>query len=230
MTSHLPAPVPRVPRQNEPGMLSGTTVTKNSQRPRTSPTPSATNTSTAGPPVSPTPTPTPVAARRAAVAGPNHRSSRRTAPRHDWSDRRASRAQFSAVAVTATTPAGSTQRHVPGQRWTEGERGGEEPHDGEGRVPRRPAGHHVQAGRGEHARGTRDGGHRGEAGHQHRTHGQRGVQRQQSDLAAEPRTAQVAQRLPRRDRAAEVAERPHHPGGGQGRGQQPVGAGGRRWR
>ena len=79
--------------------------------------------------------PTAVAARRAAVAGPNQRSSSRTAPRQACRPRRARRAQFRPVAATATAPPAAPSADVPGERRAERQRGGEEPHDRERACP-----------------------------------------------------------------------------------------------
>src|SRR5205823_9177049 len=95
--------LPAVPRQNAPGMLYGTTVTKNSQRPTTSLAPSRTAAGHATP-LTARAMPAMPAVNRATVHGPSHRSSSRTEPHDVWSGRRPRRHQFSAVDRSATAP------------------------------------------------------------------------------------------------------------------------------
>ena len=197
---------PAVPRQNAPGMLSGTTATKNSHRPISSAPASRTN-AAAGHPATASGDPGDPggAAQHRPGPEPAQLEAHRAPPR--LPGRRARRHQFKAVAASATAPPAAASASVPGEHRPDGGGRGEEAHDRQWRVPRRPARHDVQAGGGVHpGRAESDGRPRRDRGGSTAAAATAAYAERNSDLAAQPRAAEVAQRLPRHRRAAEVEQ------------------------
>ena len=210
-----------VPRQNEPGMFSGTTVTKNSHRATSSLVTASSSARTAGP-------------ASAATTGEHCRAPPRRGPPAEPAELEAHRAppRLAAVACQPRPVRGggaqadaepeSSEPRTSRQQGPGGDGGRPETDRREPRVPCRAARHDVQPGRGVHPGHADDRRHardrRFDDGHGR----EYGVAAEQGDLTAQPRPAQVAQRLPGHRRPAQVEERAGEGGGREHRPDEAV--------